>query len=517
MKQVFYSTTIILLFLAIISLGYFVTVNTIFKDIPFTGSQDSSANVAGAQDLREMLDVTVEGQSYKVAIADLQLELDDSKVKAFGKGADLSKVLQDGVTLLINDSNEIEYQLYKLNKDALFAPLSFRLSDQYGAYTENTIIKNCNSEKIKIDFNETQIAQKILQAKQTAQPFTLSYEEIGVTEDQQNIINHCNQLFDVQSQLRTEFNNPTINAEDFLQVDIAGTYSIKDEKRLVALLTNLRFKTYQEPKDGEYVETNSEILIISPYTIGKDLDVNQTVAVIKSWLQNTTNPLTFVYKETLPPVTSLQKPLRDFSKVIAQGSTRMQQYVDGYSNVGIYFAELGLDEIDNIIVQPNEEFSFLKKIAKQPGLNITANGRLIGGGYCNSTTTLFRATLEAGFPITDRSYHWFNVPSYDWGYELNIVDAAFYTEPGQEVDFKFINDLDYPILLHVKKETNDDGYQYHTVEIHAAADAVPRKVELYDFQKTADYGANKFDALFRRKVTEGNVVVREDEFRSLYR
>ncbi len=197
-------------------------------------------------------------------------------------------------------------------------------------------------------------------------------------------------------------------------------------------------------------------------------------------INNTEAPFVLPFETLNAPNIASTKPTYDFSNLVGSGQTRIDLIRNGQGNSAVYFAELGLEEIQKVVIMPGEEFSYLAKIAKQPGLNRTANVRLIGCGYCNSTTTIFRAALEAGLPITDRSSHGINIASYDFGYPINAVDATFYAVEGQEIDLKFVNDFNYPIMLYFEKTQDSNNYQYHYVHILTDSNAKKRTVELYD-------------------------------------
>ena len=64
----------------------------------------------------------------------------------------------------------------------------------------------------------------------------------------------------------------------------------------------------------------------------------------------------------------------------------------------------------------------------------------MGGGVCQVSTTVFRAALEAGFPLLERHNHGYVVSWYgDPGF-----DATIYTP---YVDFRFLNDTEAHLLI----------------------------------------------------------------------
>lgn len=519
MKNIIFAVILLLFLVPIIGMTYYILVNTALKDVPLKEISVTDLNVSANQNNK--LVIKFENESYEIDVNRLEIRLNSQMVANYGKGADITKVLQEGINLLNSNKDVVSNKFYTINFDELFSGLALKPSDKQGAHIMQNSLLGCNSGIIQTNLDDVKLTEKVLESIQNNIVLNITTADLGLTTDQQNIVALCKKYFQYQDYFRTILKDESVNLEDFVTAEITADADIRfvliNQSKLDEILTLSRFRDYVEPYNGQYEELDSVILLFDQYKMGKDLDSKNSLAAIATWLDNPSQNLNLIYTELKPAILLSNKRIVDFSQKISAGSTRMQQIIDGYENPGIYFAELGLDEIHNTIIEPGEEFSFLKKIAKQPGLNLTSSGRLIGYGYCNSTTTLFRAVLEAGLPVTDRSYHWFNVPSYEWGYPLNLVDAAFFATPGLEVDLKFKNDYEYPILIRSVKRTEPDGFQYHTVHMYSSALAKKRTVELYDWQKTAVYSPTKFDGLFKRKVYQEDTLIREDEFFSMYR
>ncbi len=117
----------------------------------------------------------------------------------------------------------------------------------------------------------------------------------------------------------------------------------------------------------------------------------------------------------------------------------------------------GVKFLTGILVEPNKEFSTIKTLGTidnttgyLPELVIKGDRTLpeFGGGLCQVSTTLFRAVMSAGLPITARSPHSYRVSYYEKdGNGKNIgpgLDATIY-DPAP--DFKFVNDTPGNILV----------------------------------------------------------------------
>lgn len=152
----------------------------------------------------------------------------------------------------------------------------------------------------------------------------------------------------------------------------------------------------------------------------------------------------------------------------------------------IHNVAITTQKINWTVVAPGEEFRFnntLGEVSKQTGYRsayVISDGKTVlgdGGGVCQVSTTVFRAALNAGLPITKRKAHSYRV-SY---YELNSkpgVDATVYAG---DVDLRFKNDTGHYILIN--GQTNSEEL-YMKIEIYGTSDG--RTAEIVD-HKTWDY------------------------------
>lgn len=117
----------------------------------------------------------------------------------------------------------------------------------------------------------------------------------------------------------------------------------------------------------------------------------------------------------------------------------------------------GVKFLTGTIVAPGAEFSTLGTLGiidnttgYLPELVIKGDRTTpeYGGGLCQVSTTLFRATMDAGLPITARRNHSYRVSYYEKDGNGKVIgpglDATIY-EPN--VDYKFVNDMATPVLI----------------------------------------------------------------------
>ena len=115
----------------------------------------------------------------------------------------------------------------------------------------------------------------------------------------------------------------------------------------------------------------------------------------------------------------------------------------------------GASKVHGILIKPGEEFSLIKALGDVDGstgylqeLVIKGNKTMpeYGGGLCQIGTTVFRAAMGSGLPITERRNHSYNV-TYYLENGLPGVDATIYIP---HPDVRFINDTGHYVLIQAK-------------------------------------------------------------------
>ncbi len=195
---------------------------------------------------------------------------------------------------------------------------------------------------------------------------------------------------------------------------------------------------------------------------------------------------------------------------------------------------VGASSVNGVLIEPGEEFSLIKtlgEINKESGYLpelVIKEGKTIpeyGGGLCQIGTTVFRAALASGLPITMRRNHSYRV-SY---YEPAGTDATIY-DPWP--DLKFINDTGHYILIQSRIEGDDlyfdfwgtkDGRIASTTYpvIYNIVKPGPTKFIETDTlkpgeKKCTEHAHNGADAYFDYTVKYPNGEIKEKRFKSHY-
>lgn len=199
-------------------------------------------------------------------------------------------------------------------------------------------------------------------------------------------------------------------------------------------IKNGKVSSWQTGKGGRAVD-----LEVTTQTITDSLLKGQT----KAWLT-----IKEVAEQNISPDNNLQikeKIGTGYSKFAGSPTNRRKNI------------RTGADALHGILIKPNEEFSLIKTLGAidastgyLPELVIKGNKTVpeFGGGLCQIGTTVFRAALSSGLPITMRQNHSYRV-SY---YEPAGTDATIY-DP--KPDLRFINDTGNYILIQARIVKDD--------------------------------------------------------------
>ncbi|MDD2786265.1 MAG: VanW family protein [Patescibacteria group bacterium] len=200
-----------------------------------------------------------------------------------------------------------------------------------------------------------------------------------------------------------------------------------------------------ESKNGNLSVADGKIVSFSASTVGRTINIEKTLEpVLTSWPPTSTFPL--VVDETKGEITGNDLEQYGIKELIGTG---ISDYGNSPPN-RIKNIKKAVDErVNGTLIAPGKEFSMLKTLGPvdgehgwYPELVIKGDKTTpeFGGGLCQIGTTMFRAALATGLPVTERRNHSYRV-SY---YEPAGTDATIY-EPAP--DFKFINDTGKYVLV----------------------------------------------------------------------
>jgi vancomycin resistance protein YoaR len=199
----------------------------------------------------------------------------------------------------------------------------------------------------------------------------------------------------------------------------------------------------------------------------------------------------------------------------------------------IWNVHLMADYIDGTIVKPGQTFSFNKTVGERTTERGFREGQMIlgslllpaiGGGVCQTATTLFNNALQLGLPIKERRNHSWYISHYPIGRDATVNWGG--------PDFKFKNDLDRALLIKSSYTDSTLTFSFFGTNPHRKVDirtgsqtnfTSPKPSYAYDpaapegsIRTVTGSHESGFDITVYRKVSERGKVIRKDSFVSHY-
>lgn len=262
------------------------------------------------------------------------------------------------------------------------------------------------------------------------------------------------------------------------------------------------------PVNAVFKEENGRVVEFHPGEDGKILDINQSIERITAALDNNESSAEMVISTESPNIKLSDINPYGIKELVGRGESNFA----GSPNNRIYNIKVGVKKESGILLKPGQEFSFNEYLGPVDGehgflpeLVIKRTGTVpeFGGGLCQVSSTVFRAAMNAGLPITARRNHSYAVQYY----APQGTDATIY--PGSQ-DLKFINNTKSYLLIwpHIP-EKNKLVFDFY-------GEKDQRKVAFggpYTYDRQSN-GAMK--AVWTRIVTMPDGKEIKDVFRSVY-
>lgn len=216
----------------------------------------------------------------------------------------------------------------------------------------------------------------------------------------------------------------------------------------------------QEPK---FKMENNKVVEFKAGVAGREIDLKKTRELWEQQLilnQQTELGLVVTEKELTQQNADINnfgiKELLGIGKSNFAGSPKNRRH-----NI-----KVGAEAVNGSLLAPGEEFSLLKTLGKVdassgylPELVIKGNKTTpeYGGGLCQIGTTVFRGTLAAGLPVTERRNHSYQVSYYANDKGLPGTDATIY-DPAP--DYRFKNDTSNYVLITSRIEGDNVFFEF---------------------------------------------------------
>ncbi len=404
-----------------------------------------------------------------------------------------------------------------------------------GVYVDKLNVSGKTKEQI-----ETIYSNKNAQIEKTTFTFTFkdlvattSAKQLGIGYDSKLIAEQAESL----GKSSNLFTNLFISLNAYINgITLHSSYTF-DADKFAELIKPLQEKAYKAPVDAQFSVENNRVTTFKQSEDGTQLDIakaqqfmeNSIALTVKSESQKK-----FAFEipaiRLKPNVTTEEANSFGIVEEIGSGTSLFYHSIPNR----IHNVELAASRVSGILVKPGEEFSFdkyLGDVSKATGYAtayVITNGKTVlgdGGGVCQVSTTLFRALLNAGLPITERHAHAYRVGYYEEDSPPGLDATVFYPS----VDLKFVNDTGNYILIQSKVDPDELRLTYtlygkrdgRTVSISkpVISGYSPAPAPLYQDDPTLpkgttnqiDFAAAGSTAIFYRTVKDkaGKVIIDE--------
>jgi len=288
----------------------------------------------------------------------------------------------------------------------------------------------------------------VLVAQKTVQPTVVTADSLEEVTTAETVKAFLDQTFP----FRLTYNDQTWDisrdkGKTLLGFTSATNPSLSFDRALaISYLDTLRKDIDQEPVEPVLTLENGKVTKFSAGEVGREVNAEATIAAMRTAAVAKKKTSTVAVTLAQPQTATGDTNTLGITELIAEGTTDFK----GSPTNRRYNLSLGAKRVNGVLVQPGETFSLIKALGKIDGKNgwkpelVIKGSQIIpefGGGLCQVATTLFRAVLNAGLPITERTNHSLRISYYEPPIGL---DATIY-EP--RPDLKFRNDYATPILF----------------------------------------------------------------------
>ncbi len=418
--------------------------------------------------------------------------------------------------------NEINPQLSNLSIDLKFNDqvLTIKASDFNFKFNADNIFNeakhlkadNTNDiiSKIQMSYDEDKLHQTIENFSQTSKTLPTEY---SYTRKKNSLIvkaGHDGKILNVK-------NTITKLIEQLSQMDntpIDCEYDIIEGKNKSINFEKIKSAVDCSPKDAYYSVNEKGMPIVQKEVIGILLPKSEKSKITDS--SNGIYNLNLTITQPNTKVNTLRaQALNDKSlqTTLASFSTN---FGSKHTN-GIYNIKKSSRAINNIVILPGEEFSFQNAIVNEAAANPHApykeapvfdtkskNGYVmgLGGGICQTCTTLFGAALRANLPILQRQCH-----SQKVSYVPIGQDAAY--DYGNK-NLRFINNRQNPIIIKSSCSNN-------AITVSFLGKQLPEeKFDVSVNSEQTSSSGNRVSAVATQIVKQNGVVIKTQKFNSTY-
>jgi len=332
-----------------------------------------------------------------------------------------------------------------------------------------------------VEMEEDRLRQELLASAMTmkVEPVELRVKELQQAlseEEVQELDKKASELVNDKIYLEVEEELASLNDKELVSFLSAKKTHLGeiDREKIEGYVEGLKERYNREPQDARLQFVEGKVEEFAPARDGIEVQKEEAArklseAVEKLFAEGVKEETVEVpITKTAPRVTTEEVNSLGIVERIGKGES---YYAHSIPN-RVYNVALAASRVSGALVAPGEEFSFNQQVGEISGATgyrtayVIANGRTElgdGGGVCQVSTTVFRAALLAGLPITERWAHAYRVGYYEQNSKPGF-DATIYS-PSK--DLKFLNDTPGHILV---QAIVDEESRHLTIELYGTKD-----------------------------------------------
>lgn len=423
-----------------------------------------------------------------------------------------------------------------LNEQEVYSKINDYLNQRTFSDTDLPL----KTQEPDLNFQEAVSIKQRLDEIKTS-PIKLTFEDLNFTLDLNTILSLIDLTNSQDSLLLADLDEKKFNISS---VNINGR-EISDSK---LTLNNSKVSSYlqkiavqinrpvQEPLfsvESSPDPNKPKITEFRPPLNGQELETGQAIALLNTALISKSTTVVKLPVKIVEPKNRLTNEL-GIKELVGRGVSHFSGSIENRKyNIG-----LAASRINGVLIAPGEEFSFVNTVGDISGSTgykqayVIKSGRTVlddGGGVCQVSTTVFRAALNSGLPITARTAHAYRVGYYEQGFPPGLDATVF----SPSVDFKFRNDSPAHVLIQAYVTGNT-----LTVDLYGTTDGrtvsmtkptissvspAPPEIRQDDptlpkgTVKQVDFAAAGANVSFSRTVTKGGITYINETFKSNFR
>lgn len=448
--------------------------NVKIGDIEFSGLSKQNASDLLKSKLKEAdqkeLQLVSDNQKWSINLADADLNYDlDStieKLYSIGRNKGVYENFKERLALLFNSKSiDAIYDIDQNSLNSLFSEVYKQVEqpvvDAKFEYKNNQITILVEKSGVEIDkakiYNDL---DKILSSLSVNNHIDLILQNAYPKITQEKLLSIKDEFINVLKDdivLQSELKNITITKDQIAswfftvsvynsnkKISLMSRAYANEENNYVAKLelnqeeikkfvAQIATDVNKDPKDAKLSFTDGSVSIYQTPEKGYKLDQDTTVLEITNLVLAKTKIAGIASNSTTDvDINSLKLPLQiiepDISdtnvnelgikEMISSGTTSFA----GSAQNRIYNIKKGASVFNGVVIKPNEKLSAISILGNPsaesgylPELVIKENKTIpeYGGGLCQVSTTLFRASLNAGLEILERTNHAYRVSYYE--------------------------------------------------------------------------------------------------------